>query len=187
MTSRIARFAMRIRARYAAFLTDACNVHRRSEDIIVGASPDDAARFGWETLSPGVYRRGKARTGYASLGNAISLSEAYRAASAIVRAEDRGLECVIEDEDRPWDGDCDPPRYHLQMWIPDPDNCEHRYSLASLGGIGINSWDDPYLDILKGELFAEALTELDARADREAESAARELESRATYAAGHGA
>jgi hypothetical protein len=52
--------------------------------------------------------------------------------------------------------------------------------MASIGMVALASYDDPYLRVVSAELYSEALHEL----DLEDAQAARELESRATYAAG---
>lgn len=171
MNSSVARLARHLRKRYAEFLTDAQTRHTRQKDVCVSAR--------------GIETRGTAYTGSASFDNAISLSTAYAAAKAIVEADARGLECVTEDEtDFSWDGDGPAPEYFLYMWVRDPSNPRTAFALASMGGIGVNSLDDPYLDIVRGELFAEVLTEIHAREESAANAAASELASRATYAMG---
>lgn len=108
----------------------------------------------------------------------LPLSAAWDAAQAIVRAEDEDLHFEYEPSYEPWDGDCEAPEHVLDCSVRD---ARGRY-LAGIGMVGVDSLDDPYLDVLAGELFAEALAEIDAKRDAENCRIAAELEERATYA-----
>ncbi len=95
-------------------------------------------------------------------------------ARAEVRAKEMGMTVWFEDEDHPWDGDCEAPPIHV--WAAcyrgsaDAWNSHKGTSrpLASLGGIGLLTWNDPYVRVIKAELFMEALEEIDAEHEREA-------------------
>lgn len=114
-----------------------------------------------------------------------SAEQAIALARAEMRAQDR-LVCVWRDEDEEWDGDCDPPAVCLWGAVyrsEDVDDYSHRVltrdaPLASLGMVGVDSLNDPYLRVCAAELFAEALHALD---DEDQESA-NVLASRATFA-----
>lgn len=109
---------------------------------------------------------------------AYPFADAMRNARATRTAGRVGLRFETEDCDHAWDGDCPAPPVHLDAIVRD----ERGRVLASLGSIGLDSADDPYLDTVAADLFAEAIeaiaVERDAEATREAES----LAARATYA-----
>lgn len=188
MDPRIVHLAGRIRRDYARFLQTVQKQHFRVSDLIVGLPGH--FRFidpSWEP-KPWGFNRGKARTGRASLCPAIPLADALCTASAIVRGEDRGLVLEWEEENEPWDGDGEAPKYYLCAIVYQVDregNKTPRYGLAALGGIGVDTLSDPYLTTVKGELFSEALEILDKEHDREVAIAAKELESRPTFAGGN--
>lgn len=108
------------------------------------------------------------------------LADALRDARVTYAAESEGLHCRIEPDDLAWDGDCPAPRHVLYMSVSDPD--DPRDILASLGGVGVDSLDDPYLESEAANLYAEALATLRERRDARATEAANVLASRATYA-----
>lgn len=108
----------------------------------------------------------------------LPLSAAYDAAKAIIRGEDEGLRFTYEPSPEPWDGDCEAPEHVLDCSVYDENG---RY-VCGIGMVGVDSLDDPYLDVLAGELFAEALGEIDRKRDAENTRLARELEARVTYA-----
>lgn len=115
-------------------------------------------------------------------------------ARAEMRAEEMGLKVSWEEEDLWWEdlrGDLETERPSIWMcacvYHPDrkPDarrGDPHFYLLASLGGIGLDSWSDPYVRVVEAEVLAEALAALDEDADRKASFLAAELADRATYA-----
>ncbi len=129
-------------------------------------------------------------------------------ALALARAEQRakelGLSVTWDDEDLPWDGDCEPPRIHARATVLHPDHADADTSdvtirfpfydrrdgsrgrtpavLAALGSIGLDSWRDSYVRVVEAELFAEALDALDAERDAATTVGAAELASRATLA-----
>lgn len=115
--------------------------------------------------------------GYAVGESAVT---ALKLARAEERAEREGLVFKCEDEDYPWDGDGPAPEHFL--WCAVYENEHEKFNLASLGGVALNSLSDPYLRVVKAELYVEALDHLDARRDYEATKAAEELAARATYA-----
>jgi hypothetical protein len=117
-------------------------------------------------------------SGYSPRACMLPLSTAWDAAQAIVRAENEYLHFEYEPSDIPWDGDCEAPKYILDCSVRDD---KGRY-LAGIGMVGVDSLDDPYLDVLAGELFAEALAEIDLERDAKNHRIATELEERATYA-----
>lgn len=129
-------------------------------------------------------------------------------ALSLARAEERakaeGLTVSWDDEQLPWDGDCEAPNVHACATVLHPDHADADLSsvevrfpywdrkdgtrgrspavLASLGSIALDSWRDPYMRVIEAELFAEALDEIDAERDAQTCAMARELEGRATYA-----
>jgi hypothetical protein len=132
---------------------------------------------------------------------AIALARAERDAAA------RGLSVTWEADDTPWDGDCPAPKIVAvaTVYAPgvDPSTTDGRFPyadgprrgfvpaggiyrkrevLASLGGIGLDSWRDDYVRVVEAELLSEALENLDEENDRLATREASELSSRATYA-----
>ena len=109
---------------------------------------------------------------------AYPLASALREARAIERAADLGLTCETETDPEPWDGDCPAPKHLVCMLVRD----ESGRVLASLGGIGVDSYRDPYLMTCEAELYAEALDTLDTEANQRAIVDAQALASRATYA-----
>lgn len=123
---------------------------------------------------PGAFLNGGA------LSYALPLSTALEMATTFVRAEDMDLSVTWEEESEPWDGDCPAPKHVLCGLVYDPEN--PRRCLASLGGVGVDSLDDTYLQEEESNLLREAIDEIDARNDRAATVAANELASRATYA-----
>lgn len=111
---------------------------------------------------------------------AYPLIDALREARTIARGRDLGLTCTIEADDLPWDADaeCPAPRHVLCAIVRD----ESGSILASLGGIGVDTLDDPYLETCEADLFAEAIAEIDAERDRKSTADAIALASRATFA-----
>lgn len=111
---------------------------------------------------------------------AYSLSDALREVRSEIRAWHAGLTCTIDADDLPWDVDaaCPAPRHVLCAIVRDSDG----RILASLGGIGVDSLDDPYLDTCTADLYADALDDIAAAAAIESTHAAIALASRATYA-----
>ena len=129
---------------------------------------------------------------------------ALRLARAEMRAKELGLKVTWDDEDLPWDGDCEAPKIHARATVLHPDHADADTSdlsvrfpffdrkdgsrgrtptvLAALGSIGLDSWRDSYVRVVEAELFSEALGELDAERDAIATVQASELASRATYA-----
>jgi hypothetical protein len=130
-------------------------------------------------------------------------------ARAEKRAKDLGLKVTWVDEELPWDGDCEAPAIYVQGTVLHPDHADaadadtratsirfpfwdrkdgtrgrDRAVLASLGGVGFDSWSDPYVRVVEAELLSEALAELDEERDAEATLGAAELSARATYATG---
>lgn len=103
---------------------------------------------------------------------------AYRLAKAEARAEKEGLAVEWEDDIESWQGDCEPPAIHACAFV----RLSERDYLASLGGIGLNSWRDDYVRVVEAELLSEALAELDARREQDACRIAAEMAERATYA-----
>jgi hypothetical protein len=125
-------------------------------------------------------------------------------ARAEARGKAEGLKVTWNDEDMPWDGDCEAPAVHAYATVLHPDHADADttsiavrfpyydrkdgttgrvpFVLASLGGIGMDSCHDPYKRVVEAELFAEALDELDAERDAAACIGAAELASRATFA-----
>jgi hypothetical protein len=116
------------------------------------------------------------------------------------RAEREGLSVTWEDDDLPWDGEgsapkivavatvyvpgCDGNSWRTAGWVPSTCPGVHRRAdtLASLGGIGLDDWRDPYVREVEAELLGEALDELDAERDRAATAEASELAARPTFA-----
>lgn len=155
--------AKRIRARYLAWHQDRPHVRLSPAMVACGARPSTACAY--------------------------PLSAAIDDACTFDRAADLDLHCEIEADDLPWDGecghpghktDCNPPRHVLCAIVRDASGRVR----ASLGGIGVDSLDDPYLDTIRAEVYAEAITEVESELDREATIAANELAQRATYAGG---
>lgn len=66
------------------------------------------------------------------------------------------LAWYYETDVEPWDADDDCPRptYVLVVYVSDPRN--HRVWLASVGGVGVNSLNDAWLEELGTELIGEA-------------------------------
>lgn len=94
------------------------------------------------------------------------VGESAATAWALARAEEtgreRGLTFVTEDEEEPWDGDCEAPTYVLWCAVFLPFRRSRGGCLASLGMVGVNSMRDPYLRVVAAELMSEALAVLDA-------------------------
>lgn len=89
-----------------------------------------------------------------------SAARAFALAKAENRATWKGLTVEWENDDMPWDGDCEAPKHVLCGFIRD--NREgRRYHLASLGGVGVNDSRDPYLRVVAAELCEEAFDALD--------------------------
>jgi hypothetical protein len=122
-----------------------------------------------------------------------------RAACALnlARAEERGeamgLEVLwTEEEEESWDGDCPAPKILLWGAVYRAEDinartgeaCSHASSLAAIGMVGVDSWQDPSLRVVEAELLSDALAMLDKEADALATAQAAELTERATYAAG---
>jgi hypothetical protein len=61
-----------------------------------------------------------------------------------------------EDDDLPWDGDAPAPEYVQGCVLRD--RCGGTV-LASLWGIGINDWSDPYIRVVEAELAAQAVAD----------------------------
>jgi hypothetical protein len=78
------------------------------------------------------------------------------------------LDWYYESDTNGWDADddCPVPTYVLVLYVSDPRN--HRVWLASVGGVGVNSLNDAWLEELGAELIGEAkevlLAELEATA-----------------------
>ncbi len=66
------------------------------------------------------------------------------------------LAWFYESDVEPWDADdcCPRPTYVLVLYVSDPRN--HRVWLASVGGVGVVSLNDGYLEELGAELIGEA-------------------------------
>lgn len=105
---------------------------------------------------------------------------ALRLARAERKAEAQNLRVSWEDELEAWDGECPAPPILVSARVPRPGN--RKFCLASLGMIGLNSWSDTYVRVVRAELLAEALETLDEELEAKATDQARELASRATYA-----
>lgn len=75
----------------------------------------------------------------------------------LVKAEragcDAGLTFEWEHEWEQWDGDCPAPVYLMCCLCRDASGVV----VASLGMVGVNSLDDPYLRVVEAELASEAL------------------------------
>lgn len=86
-------------------------------------------------------------------------------AIALARAEARawslGLHFAIHDEEEPWDGETPAPP--LLVWCAVYERDDHSAPLASLGMVGLMARNDPYLRVVRAELFAEALERIDER------------------------
>jgi len=96
-------------------------------------------------------------------------------ARAEARADDEGLVVVWNGEDIPWDGDGPPPPIWMWAGVVRAEDAHQEWGcmpapkrgatyLASLGGIGLNGWRDPYVRVVSAELLAEALDVIDAEA-----------------------
>lgn len=109
----------------------------------------------------------------------LPLSDALRYGKAAHEADCRGLHIVWENDPEPWDCDVPRPRHVLSALVYQQGQYDG-FPLASLHSIGVDRLDDPYLDIIRAELYEEALTYLD---QRDADDAT-VLAERATYAAG---
>jgi len=83
---------------------------------------------------------------------------AMHLARAEARAEELGLRWDHEPEREPWDGDCPAPEYNRTVYVYDPNDPGGCW-LASLGQVGVNLYEDPYLRVCAAELFAEVLSE----------------------------
>lgn len=110
---------------------------------------------------------------------------AVQHARAEQAAESRGLVCYWSYSQEEWDGDCEPPTHCLDGAVyraKDMNHYDHPMRsarcLASLGMVGVNNVNDPYLRVCAAGLFIEALALLDAEDQREADK----LAERATYA-----
>jgi hypothetical protein len=140
--------------------------------------------------------------------DADALHEASRSMAPAERdAAACGLSVTWETDDMPWDGDCPAPKIVAvaTVYAPgvDPSTANARFPyadgprygfvpaggvyrqrevLASLGGIGLDSWRDDYRRVVEAELLSEALENLNEENDRLATREASELSSRATYA-----
>lgn len=127
-------------------------------------------------ISASLYERYKFfhEHGYSAVETCLRLARAEE------RAEREGLVLKLEDEDLPWDGDCPAPEYYLYCAVYENDR--ERFPLASLGGVGVERMNDPYLRVVAAELYYEAFAHLDADRDHAATLAAQELAERATYA-----
>jgi hypothetical protein len=148
---------------------------------------------------------------HANYGSDRRIFIAWAYAKAEERARAEGLTVTWEDDDPPWDGECEAPAilavatvFHPDMPRPEdggrfpfvdsakprdgwtqstrPGTLRRSSVLASLGGIGLDSWRDPYVRVVEAELLSEALEELDAERDHTATIEAEELSARATYA-----
>jgi hypothetical protein len=82
---------------------------------------------------------------------------AMRLARAEERAEDLGLSVQWTEEDHLWDGDCPAPEIHVWGCVRHP---QTGATLASLGGVGLTSWRDPYVRVVEAELLLEAIEAL---------------------------
>lgn len=105
---------------------------------------------------------------------------AFALTKSWLEGEDRDLVVSWEQEDERWDGDCPAPKYLLCGFVHERENRKKWY--ASLGMVGIDSYDDPYLEIEGYHLMHEAISWLKDDEDKAATIAAREMAQRATYA-----
>ena len=146
---------------------------------------------------------------YASLGHLTPAHEAMAMARTMERAEAEGLSVTWEDDDLPWDGDgCPrpaivalatvmhpdhegeaPPRFPFcdgtrprKGYVQSGDHMRRREVLAQCGGIGLETWSDPYVRDVECELLGEALDNLDEERDAATTAEASVLASRATFA-----
>lgn len=108
-------------------------------------------------------------------------------ARAELRAEELELVALSGYEQEFWDGEEPAPKHVIWIAIYKPEHIDRHgepvrgcYCLAQLGMIGLDSLDDPYLRVVKAELFCEALSEI----DKESVEYAQESAERASYAAG---
>jgi hypothetical protein len=111
--------------------------------------------------------------------------QARELALAEMRAEALDLKVVNEDELEAWDnmpGETAPEYvFCVCVYGPEDDNGKREF-LDSLGMVGVNRLDDPYLRVVAAELCEQALATLDARFEKTAQEAANELAARATFA-----
>jgi hypothetical protein len=84
---------------------------------------------------------------------AAKLANAEALVRAELAAESLGWTVELEDEVESWDGDCDPPRYCFCVCIKDANG----KCLDSLGMVGVDSLDDPYLQVIAAEMFLESI------------------------------
>lgn len=115
------------------------------------------------------------------------LTCAERAARAILTLEAReDIAFMMDDEDEPWDGEGDAPRYLLCLSLRriDPACIGRRGGdcLASLGMVGVDSMNDPYLRAVFADLAMEVLADEAEEQERVDTYNAAEMASRATYA-----
>jgi hypothetical protein len=112
------------------------------------------------------------------------LACAWRLAEAEARGIQEGLifnHCPEWDE---WDADVPKPKYVLlcEVWESEAARDFGACSLASLGMVGVNSLADPYLRVVRAELYRDALRLIDESRDAQATEEAQSLMTRATYA-----
>ena len=139
-----------------------------------------------------------------TLANAWDLAKRHGA--AVKRASAFDLVVSWDDDDLPWDGDCEAPALLMRATVLHPDHADADTSdvsvrfpffdrkdgtvgrtpavLAALGGIGLDSMRDAYVWDVEADLLDEACDVLDAERDALACQQAAELASRATFAAG---
>lgn len=111
---------------------------------------------------------------------------AKKMAEAEMQATKHGLVVFWDDEDEPYDGDAPAPAVYLWGCVVKQEDMDeqtrrpkrHADSYASLGGVALNSFQDPYRRVCEADLFLEALGEL----DKQFTSEAMEMNERATYA-----
>ena len=128
--------------------------------------------------------------GYCTPPGPLPCAEAR--ASAILALEARGdIILHVEDEEEPYDGEDEPPKYLLWLAVYQDETGERTplgrplgFPLASIGMVGVESRTDPYLRTLWGELAIEALGYLTSAQNGRDAAMASELAGRATYAAG---
>lgn len=154
----------------------------------MGEGGKRSASRGWESsvsaLDPEViraYRVFRGRTG--------RVGRDAEAALWLAKAEVAGFAARLvyaeEDEQEAWDADGPAPKYLFCCCVYRGDEygrISDDRPIASLGMVGVDSMDDPYLREVRAELFAEALDEIDAERDAESTAIAESLAGRATYA-----
>lgn len=99
------------------------------------------------------YRFFKEHAGY-------RVGHSAESAIALARAEKegkrRGWSVEWEDDPEPWDADVPRPNYVFNALA----RTRSGKVIASLGSIGVDRSNDPYLRVVEAELFSEALSEV---------------------------